>query len=77
MKRQVLRDRVAQNFAPLTVESSLSSQASAIVEAAIKEDVTITEVLRKTLILEAGIDNGQPESARESESDLVHICCPS
>jgi hypothetical protein len=79
MKRQSTRDRVVRDFARLALEGSLPSEArSAIVEAAIKGEVTISEMLRETLILEAGVLDGEPEFVTDwSENDSVPISCPS
>lgn len=79
MKRENERNQIVRDFARLTFEDSLSNKArSAIVEAAIKEEVTIREMLRETVILEAGLSEVAPEiTTDESEKDLVLIHCPS
>ena len=79
MKSQSTRNQVVRDFARLTLEGSLPSEAgSAIVEAAIEGEVTINEMLRETLILGAGLLDGERKFVTdESENDLVLISCPS
>jgi len=57
MKGQSVRDRgqVVRDFARLTLNGSLSEEArQVIIEAAVEEEVTITEVLRETMFLKSG-----------------------
>jgi hypothetical protein len=80
MKGNNIRGQVVRDFARLSFEDSLPDKVkSTIVEAAIHQEVTIREMLRETVNLEAfGLHGKATESKEaESEEDLVHIYCPS
>lgn len=77
MKTHSTRNQVVRDFAQLTLDGTFRSEAGpAIIEAAIQGKVTYSEMLRETLILEAGIVDREFET-NEFENDLVLISSPS
>jgi hypothetical protein len=70
------RDQVVRDFARLTLDGPLSEETGrAIVEAAIEEEVTITEVLRETTIIKSGGPIGRTPrfTPNESEDDWGYL----
>jgi hypothetical protein len=79
MNRPSERTRIVRNLAWEVLQGPQGSAEarSRALEAAIAEEVTISEMLREALNLKAGVLESFDFAPDESDNDLVPVPCPS